>query len=254
MVIDQGKQDGFLIPAGFGWATGTLSKAGILPLSGQLGDAQVFRTSVSLGATGQAILWAKPYRNLNSFLGGIISLQETGVIPRTSFGTLTIGLLWQRVADSVELSYSSGFGPIAADATVNPYIKPATALALATNLGLTNNQFRNVTFDGGGLPNAEQFSALPERFVMDSSYKLNVVPLSGRIMALWQGTVNVSAGSYTGTIALDASNSGILKGNATVSGVIFRRENVDTVGAGLIKIPTTGVKGSFRTGAFLMDR
>jgi hypothetical protein len=89
---------------------------------------------------------------------------------------------------------------------------------------------------------------------MDSSYKLNVVPLSGRIMALWQGAVNGSAGSYTGTIALDASNSGILKGNATVSGVIFGRENVDTVGAGLIKIPTTGVKGSFRTGAFLMDR
>jgi formylglycine-generating enzyme required for sulfatase activity len=254
MVIDQGKQDGFLIPAGLGWATGTLSKAGILPLSGQLGDAQVFRTSVSLGATGQAILWAKPYRNLNSFLGGIISLQKTGVIPQTSFGSLTSGLLWQRVADSFELSYSSGFGPIAADATVNPYIKPATALALATNLGLTNNQFRNVTFDGGGLPNAEQFSALPERFVMDSSYKLNVVPLSGRIMALWLGAVNGSAGSYTGTIALDASNSGILKGNATVSGVIFGRENVDTVGAGLIKIPTTGVKGSFRTGAFLMDR
>ncbi len=73
-------------------------------------------------------------------------------------------------------------------------------------------------------------------------------------MSLWQGAVNGSAGTFTGTIALDASNNGILKSNASVSGVVFRRANVGTVGAGLIKIPTTGIKGSFRTGAFLMDR
>jgi hypothetical protein len=43
------------------------------------------------------------------------------------------------------LSYSNGFGPIAADATVNPHLKPTTAVALAMSLSLTNNQFRNVT-------------------------------------------------------------------------------------------------------------
>jgi hypothetical protein len=95
---------------------------------------------------------------------------------------------------------------------------------------------------------------MPERFVMDSSYKLNPVPLPPRVMALWQGGISASAGTFTGTIALDASNSGILRGNASVSGVVFRRNELETVGAGLIKIPTTGVKGSFRTGAFLMDR
>lgn len=137
---------------------------------------------------------------------------------------------------------------------VSPHLRPASALALATNLGLTNNQFNNLIFDGGGLPNAEQFAALPQRFVMDTSYKLNSVALPDRVMALWQGSINSSAGTFTGTIALDASNSGILKGNASVSGVVFRRNDVNTVGAGLIKIPTTGVKGSFRTGAFLMDR
>jgi hypothetical protein len=200
------------------------------------------------------MLWVKPYRNLNSFIGGIISLRDAGVLPQTPFTAIQNGLQWQRMADSAELSYSSGFGPIAADSAVNPHIKPTTALALATNLALTNNQFRNVTFDGGGLPNAEQLTAMPERFVMDSSYKLNPVPLPPRVMALWQGGISASAGTFTGTIALDASNSGILKGNASVSGVVFRRNDLETVGAGLIKIPTTGVKGSFRTGAFLMDR
>ncbi len=254
MVIDQGEQDGFQIPAGLGWATGTLSTSGSLALSGQLGDARAFSRTVNLGATGQAILWVKPYRNLNSTMGGIISLRDTGVVPPTSYAPIQNGLLWRRVADSAELSYGSGFGPLAADASVNPYLRPASAVALATNLGLTNNQFRNVTFDGGGLPNAEQTAAMPERFVMDSSYKLAPVALPGRVMALWQGGISASKGTFTGTIALDASNSGILKGNAGVSGVVFRRNDLESVGAGLIKIPTTGVKGSFRTGAFLMDR
>jgi hypothetical protein len=158
------------------------------------------------------------------------------------------------VADTAELSYSSGFGPLAADASVNLHNKPTSSLIFSANLGLSNSEFRNVVFDGGGLPNAEQFTAMPQRFAMDSSYKLNPVALPGRVMALWQGGIKSTAGSFTGTIALDASNSGILKGNASVSGVVFRRNDLETVGAGLIKIPTTGVKGSFRTGAFLMDR
>jgi hypothetical protein len=196
----------------------------------------------------------KPYRNLNSTMGGIISLRDTGVVPQTSYAPITNGLRWQRLADSAELSYGSGFGPLAADASVNPYLKPASAVALATSLGLTNSELRNVIFDGGGLPNAEQIAALPEKFVMDASYKLAPVALPGRVMALWQGGISASKGTFTGTIGLDASNSGILKGNASVSGVVFRRNELETVGAGLIKIPTTGVKGSFRTGAFLMDR
>ncbi len=254
MVIDQGEQDGYEIPAGLGWATGTLGTTGSLPLSGQLGDAQSLKTSVRLSATGQALLWVKPYRNLNSFVGGIISLRDTGLIPQTPFTAIQSGLLWRRVADNAELSYSSGFGPLAADASVNFHNKPTSSLIFSSNLGLSNSEFRNVVFDGGGLPNAEQLTAMPQRFVMDSTYKLNPVALPGRVMALWQGGINSTAGSFTGTIALDASNSGILKGNASVSGVVFRRNELETVGAGLIKIPTTGLKGSYRTGAFLMER
>jgi hypothetical protein len=254
MVIDQGEQDGYQIPAGLGWATGTLGMTGSLPLSGQLGDAQSLKTTVRLSATGQAMMWVKPYRNLNSLIGGIISLRDTGIVPQSPYTSIRNGLSWRRVADTAELSYSSGFGPLAADASVNLHNKPTSSLIFSANLGLSNSEFRNVVFDGGGLPNAEQFTAMPQRFAMDSSYKLNPVALPGRVMALWQGGIKSTAGSFTGTIALDASNSGILKGNASVSGVVFRRNDLETVGAGLIKIPTTGVKGSFRTGAFLMDR
>jgi|GEM_PF-4683581 hypothetical protein len=87
----------------------------------------------------------KPYRKPNSFIGGIISLRDSGVLSQTPFTAILNGLLWRRVADSAELSYSNGFGPIAADATVNPHLKPTTAVALAMSLALTINQFRNVT-------------------------------------------------------------------------------------------------------------
>ncbi|PAZ05016.1 MAG: hypothetical protein CAK88_09720, partial [Verrucomicrobiia bacterium AMD-G2] len=216
MVIDQGEQDGYQIPAGLGWATGTLGTTGSLPLSGQLGDAQSLKTTVRLSATGQAMMWVKPYRNLNSLIGGIISLRDTGIVPQSPYTSIRNGLSWRRVADNAELSYSSGFGPLAADASVNLHNKPTSSLVFSANLGLSNSEFRNVVFDGGGLPSAEQFTAMPERFVMDSTYKLNPVALPGRVMALWQGVINSTAGSFTGTIALDASNSGILKGNASV--------------------------------------
>ena len=91
------------------------------------------------------MLWMKPYRKLNSFIGGIISLRDSGVLSQTPFTAILNGLLWRRAADSAELSYSNGFGLIAADAMVNPHLKPTTAVALAMSLALTNNQFRNVT-------------------------------------------------------------------------------------------------------------
>ena len=254
LLIDHGDQDGFLVPAGYGWATGTLTTKGTLLLSGQLGDAQTLKTTLSLGATGQAMLWAKPYRNLNSFIGGIVSLNGLGVLSPTARTKDVSGLTWRKMADVADLSYNSGFGPLTATVKANPYIKPASAATLSTSLGLNNGKFSNVIVDGGGLPNPAQISALPQAFVMDSAYKLAAVAQPGRVMATWTGAISAASGSIAGTLAVEASNTGILKGNASVSGVLLRRDNEDTIGAGLIKIPISGRKGSFRTGAFLMNR
>jgi hypothetical protein len=255
MVIDQGEQDGFLIPAGIGWATGVISTKGSITLSGQLGDTQAIKGSMKLGATGQALLWLKPYRNLSSRIGGVVSLHETGGIPATALAKTDRKLWWYRAADAAEVSYPIGFAAIPAEVGVRGFTAPANSIALAETLGLTQQTFRGVLFEGGGLPDPNAASALPDAFALDASFKLIAVPIPGRLMAPWQGSVNPKIGSFSGTLDVAASTSGIIPGKAAVSGVLFPSAEVDTVvGAGLVKIPVAGKPGAFRTGAVVLSR
>ena len=255
MVIDQGEQDGFLIPAGIGWATGVISTKGSITLSSQLGDTQAIKGSMKLGATGQALLWLKPYRNLSSRIGGVVSLHETGGIPATALAKTDRKLWWYREADTSELSYGSGFGPVQAEVGVRSHAIVTSSAALATALDLSQSRFRNVIFDGGGLPEPAWTNALPEAFVLDANFNLAAIPIPGRLMAPWQGSVNPKIGSFSGTLDVAASTSGIIPGKAAVSGVLFPSAEVDAVvGAGLVKIPVAGKPGAFRTGAVVLSR
>ncbi len=255
MVIDQGEQDGFLIPAGLGWATGVISTKGSITLSGQLGDAQAIKGSMKLGATGQALLWLKPYRNLSSRIGGVVSLQETGGVPPTALARADGRLWWYRAADAGELSYPGGFAALPAEVGVRGFTAPASSIALATTLGLTQQTFRGVVFEGGGLPDQDASAALPDSFALDASYKLIALPIPGRLVAPWQGGINAKTGSFSGTLDVAASASGILAGKASVSGVLLPAAAVEgVVGAGLVKIPVAGRAGAFRTGAVVLSR
>jgi hypothetical protein len=121
-------------------------------------------------------------------------------------------------------------------------------------LGLTQQTFKNVIFDGGGLPDPDAAQALPNAFALDAAYKLVTVPVPGRLMASWQGSINAKTGSFSGTLGVTASTTGILAGNAAVSGVLFPTVDVDgEVGAGLVRIPIAGPAGSFRTGAVVLS-
>lgn len=120
LTIDQGPQDKMTIPAGLGRATGTVSNKGAIALTGQLGDGKAFKIGTQLSATGQAIVWMKPYKNPNSFVGGIVSLRNRGLVKNGSDETLIEGLYWYRVADSREPSYPNGFGPLRADVGIAP--------------------------------------------------------------------------------------------------------------------------------------
>jgi hypothetical protein len=255
MVIDQGEQDGFLIPAGIGWATGVISTKGGITLSGQLGDAEALKGSMKLGATGQALLWLKPYRNLSSRIGGVVSLHETGGIPATALAKIDRKLWWYRATDAAEPSYPAGFAAIPAEVGVRGYTAPATSIALSETLGLTDPIFRGVVFEGGGLPDPNAAAALPDAFALDPSFKLIALPIPGRLMAAWQGSVNTKTGGFSGTFDVAASTTGIVPGKAAVSGVLFPSAEVDeVVGAGLVKIPVAGKPGAFRTGAVVLSR
>ena len=252
MLIDHGVRDGFVIPAGIGWATGSISNRGAVSLKGQLGDAQAITASLPLGATGQALMWLKPYKNLNSFIGGIVSLHGSGVIPASPLHKQESGLLWYRAADATELSYPGGFASMNTNVGVRSHPIPASALALSQNLGLTEQVIRGVVFNGGGLPDPNAAAKLPESFAIDASYKMVAVPLPGQPMAPWKGLIASRTGGITGTLGVVSNNQGTLAGTAAVSGVLFPTVDSRVIGAGFVKIPIAGSKGSFRTGAVVM--
>jgi hypothetical protein len=105
------------------------------------------------------------------------------------------------------------------------------------------------------LPDPNAASALPDAFALDASFKLIAVPIPGRLMTPWQGSVNPKIGSFSGTLDVAASTSGIIPGKAAVSGVLFPSAEVDAVvGAGLVKIPVAGKPGAFRTGAVVLSK
>ncbi|MFM2221533.1 MAG: hypothetical protein RLZZ553_1281 [Verrucomicrobiota bacterium] len=252
LLIDQGAQDGYRRPAGMGWATGTLNNRGVVSLKGQLGDAQAFTTSLQLGATGQALMWLKPYKNLNSFIGGIVSLHGSGALPPSSLHQQESGLMWNRVADAKELSYPGGFGPMAASVEVRNHTVPANSVILSQNLGLTRQVIGSVVFEGGGLPDTNAVVRLPQSFAIDASYKLISLPIPGQSMSPWSGAINARSGGLTGTLGVVTSNNDILSGNAAVSGVLLPKAGSGFVGGGLVKIPIAGPKGSFRTGTIIL--
>jgi hypothetical protein len=247
LTIDQDAQDGMTIPAGMGWATGTVSNKGAIALTGQLGDGKAFKIATQLSATGQAIIWLKPYKNRTSFVGGIVSLRDRGLVKNGSDEPLTEGLWWYRVPDANELSYPNGFGPLQADVGITPYAVPANAAALATSLGLPSTTFPNVIIDGGGLPDSIMAS-MPTSMTLDNAFKLNAVPA----LLSWSGTVNKANGSFSVTLTLPTSASDVLVGPAKLSGVLLGGSYYSPrVGSGLVKIPLKSPKGSFRTAAIV---
>jgi hypothetical protein len=138
---------------------------------------------------------------------------------------------------------------------VRGFTAPANSIALAETLGLTQQTFRGVIFEGGGLPDLGAAAALPESFALDASYKLIALPIPGRLVAPWQGSINAKTGSFSGTLDVAASTSGILAGKASVSGVLLPAAAVEgVVGAGLVKIPVAGRAGAFRTGAAVLSQ
>ena len=252
MVIDQGVQDGYRIPAGIGWATGMISTKGSIALRGQLGDAQPIKASLKLGATGQALLWLKPYRNLSSRIGGVVSFHESGGIPSTQFARKERGLWWYRAPDSEEPAYNSEFA-IRAEVGVRSFTVPANSIALAETLGLTQETFP-MFLEGGGLAHPSSATLLHDALKLDASFQLAAVPIPGRRMAPWHCSVNAKTGGFSGTLDIAAWISPILPGKAAVSGVLFPSGEVDSViGAGLIKIPVEGNKKAFRTEAILLS-
>jgi hypothetical protein len=229
-------------PAGIGHATGTVNTQALIPLKGQLGDAQPFTTSLSLSQTNQAVVWLTPYKNKTSALGGIITLGDLGIPGRgASLQSAPAFLRWNRVADATATSYPPGFGPLRLNHTVSRWNPVTQAEALAQTLGL---QFRSCFANYVAPPDG----VLPVDWLLRDNFTL----FSPFPTPPFTGKASGKTGAFTGTLGLPAPAA-----KSSISGVLLQAESLGSlVGQGLVKIPITGtglVKGSYQTSGIRLD-
>ena len=282
LVFDAGIQDGISVPAGFGWMKGNVSRSGSGSFSGMLGDGNPISISLHLSSTGQAIFWAQPYSNKQSFIGGIVSLGNLGQA-RSANEKLTETLWWSKAADTKTQSYLNGFPAMPISLGTSKWIVPSTAVELGASLGWRENRTASVTIEGAGFKNQNPQSpfVLPQEFTMDHTFNLKSSLLSsgdggdddddndsddddndGRynnqssLLQVWSGKVTRTDGSFTGSIKIPAGAAdGIAGGNTAVSGVLVQDEPWGVVtGCGLVKVPITGGKNAFRTAAIILEQ
>ena len=223
-------------PAGIGYANGKVTSRALVPLRGQLGDAQAFSTSLSLSHTDQAVVWLTPYKNRQSYLGGIIEIGDFASANRTaSADRAGNGLQWKREADAREKSYPGGFGPLTLDASTSRWVPVRKAYALAQSLGLYDR-----AIDVGFI--APTADVLPDQLSLRDNWGL--LPLSPEDSVVFKGRATVRTGLFAGTLGLAAPAN-----RSAVKGVFLQEESFGMlVGQGLVKVPIDGpVRGSFQT-------
>ncbi len=259
LVFDAGVQDGITIPAGLGWMKGKVSNKGTGTFKGLLGDGAAASFTLRVSACGQAVLWSQPYKNKNSFIGGIVTLGNLGQAT-PSEPLLSDGAWWAKSAEASTLSYPGGFPAMPVTLGTSKWITPASATALGASLGWRDNRKAEVIIDGAGLNNQEPqatAAALPTEFTLDDKFALiPSLPISTPLVA-WEGSVSKTDGGMSGALTLPSGFSADVPvgGTAAASGVLVQDESWGTVtGCGLVKIPSSGPKGSFRTSAFVLGQ
>ena len=256
LVLDAGDHDGHDIPAGYGWMKGKVSNKGIGTFKGLLGDGTAASITLGLSAFGQAVLWSQPYKNKSSYIGGIVTLGNLG---QTTLGVapFTDEVWWTKTADLTTLSYPNGFPGMPVIIRTSRWTAPASATALGSELGWSDNRAASVTIEGGGLSNEEQqttIASLPTEFTLDDKFALitslpvvTSLPVSPPLV-VWKGKVSKTDGAISGTLTLPVGfSSEFPSGTATASGVLVQDQWGTLTGCGQIKVPAAGPKGSFKT-------
>jgi len=142
------------VPAGAGWATATISTAGIMTLAGRLGDGTTLTSTLSpdVGPNPGYRLFSQPYTapRAQSYIAGAFVLAPH---PNpTANASLTgrryveqAGLTWKKSGLVADASYRTNFGPVSTVLLLDPWLPPTAAkgatpaVTLAERLGLPSS-------------------------------------------------------------------------------------------------------------------
>jgi len=217
-----GSDDAAASPGGIGWATLSISSAGLIKMAGNLADGTAMSQSVSVSKDGRWPFYASYAPPPTGNGGAVIGWLTFSNQPATALGG---PLHWFRPAGKIPAVYQSGFTNLAV-----PVIGSAYHPADKPLLALTSGQ---VTLDGGNLP----FTITNQiALASNNTIALPSAPENTNKLAL---TINKTTGAISGTFA-NPSNP---KQTVKVNGVLLQNQ---TNAAGYFL-------GTSQSGAFLLD-
>jgi hypothetical protein len=123
-------------------------------------------------------------------------------------------------------------------------------------LGWLGGEKCKVRIYGAGLSNESQSGAvkLPSEFTLDKAFKLTA-PVNASTIK-WSGSIVRGIGSFSGSLTFPAGLAeNTIAGAGTFGGLLLQNDKWGvTTGLGLIKVPISGARGSFRTAAIVLEQ
>lgn len=236
-VMEPATTAGTGVPAGAGWATASISTAGVISLSGQLGDGTKFTASVSpddLSNPGYR-LFVQPYgtTRTDSFCGGAFSLVPHPTLANRRY-LVAADLKWRKTALATDTTYRTSFGPVNTVLIIDPWLPPSGTNTLSVRLGLTNS---SMGVSGTPTDSASQGN-LATRIGLSTSNAVSVqqpVTVPANIPKWKVTTLNTGTGAFVGSFEL-------------VDGAVKRLVNF----TGVLRQPASGVETVVGEGNYVL--
>ena len=201
------------VPAGAGWAVGTIDAKGLLKLVGKLADGTGLTASLAadVGSHPGYRLFLQPYTpaRTGAFIAGAFTLKPHPDVAGRRFVAFedAADLTWVKARRDLDTSYRAGFGPVSTRFTLDPWLPPAPAktgvpaITLTQRLGLTANQF---TAQHSDIISA-LFDDLPETLGLNAM--TNVVSVLAPVTTpanttKWKVTLTPATGAFAGSFEL----------------------------------------------------
>jgi len=193
------------IPGGSGWARATISNAGVLSLTGVVGDGTTFTASLLADTADKPgyRLFIQPYKpaRTGAFLGGFFALEVDPRLSTRKYLPETT-LHWAKSAEAKDPSYPEGFANLDVTSMMNRWQAPSKSPSLASLLGLTGSTVQVTRSTTGSTAHD---ASLPTSLNLTSTTL--VVPDAKNNPSKWRTSLNATTGQLTGSFELlDAGN------------------------------------------------
>lgn len=255
-------------PAGSGYALGKIDAKGVFKLTGKTGDGTVFTASLAAGPDHRYLMFVNPYKRVNSFLAGKLTLRE-----RTSggFQILPAGkgydLQWKKASllpKTTDKSYREGFGPLDVLVSMEPWVAPGKGETVA---GLFGIDLETEVFEmnlGITVPNDRK----PALLVINSKNALEVKYSGSGLVTdqkafakIFSGKVDPKTGKITATLNLDDTvpttpgRFKSVKRKVVIEGVLLQFEDeIDAFASAFALLPPLDAKtGTTTSGGLVFE-